>query len=370
MAGVAITGATGFVGTHLRLALRRDGAPAPAAVPRAAFEDPELLVREVGACDSLVHLAARNRGDDEAVHVGNAGLVRRLVRALELTGRAPHVVFASSTQARRDTPYGRSKREGAACLAAWAAQAGADLTVLEIPNVYGPGCRPHHNSVVATFCHQLARGIEPEVQVDRELELLSVDDLAAALSGLARGAITPGTLPTWPVDRATVSEVLALLRRFRAARDGALVPALGSRLERNLHRTFLSHVAPPALAAAPPLRADARGALFEVLRHDTGGQVFCSTTKPGVTRGDHYHLRKGEKFCVVSGRAVIRLRPVGGDQITEHAVSGARPQLVDIPVLHVHHIENVGPDDLLTLFWADEVFDPADPDTFAEAVRC
>lgn len=370
MAGVAISGATGFVGTHLRLALRRDGAPPPLAVARAALDDTALLAHALTACNTFVHLAARNRGDDETVHATNLGLVDRLVTALDRSGRSPHVVFASSTQGHLNSAYGRSKREGAVCLTAWATRAGAPLTVLDIPNVYGPGCRPFHNSFVATFCHQLARGIEPEVLVDRELDLLSVDDLAVTLSALVRGALSPGTSPVWPVDRATVSGVLALLRGFRDARDEARVPALRSRMERNLHRTFLSHLELADLGAEPPLRADARGALFEVVRHETGGQIFCSTTKPGVTRGDHFHLRKGEKFCVVAGRAVIRLRPVGGDQITEHLVSGERPQVIDIPVLHVHHIENVGSEDLLTLFWADEIFDQGDPDTFPEAVRC
>lgn len=370
MAGVAISGATGFVGTHLRLALRRDGAPAPVPVPRAAFADEGALALAVAPCDTVVHLAARNRGDADEVYATNVELVDRLVTALDQGGRAPHVVFASSTQARAENAYGRSKRDGADRLARWATRAGAPLTVLEIPNVYGPGCRPFRNSFVATFCHLLARGAEPEVEVDRELDLLAVEDLATLVSALARGAVAPGTTPAWPVDTAKVSGVLAVLSGFRDARDEARVPALRSRLERNLHRTFLSHVDPADLGARPPLRADDRGALFEVVRSEASGQIFCSTTRPGVTRGEHYHLRKGEKFCVIAGRAVIRLRPVGGDEVTEHLVSGDRPEVVDIPVLHVHHIENVGADDLLTLFWADEIFDPQDPDTYPEAVRC
>lgn len=367
---VAVSGATGFVGGHLLDALRRADVPDVTPVDPGTFADPDTLTKAAAGHDAFVHLAARNRGAASEVHDVNVRLAGELVAALDRSGHRPHVLFASSTQATLDTPYGRAKREGEQALADWSDRAGAPLTVLRIPNVYGPGARPFHNSVVATFCHQLARGQRPRLHDDRELRLVYVGDLVVGITELL--ADPPDgrrrvDLP--PTDSLRVSEVLAILRgHAEAFADGGRVPACPSTLERRLRATFLSAVPYPDLATRPPVRTDERGSLFEAVRHDAGGQVFLSTTRPGVVRGNHYHVRKTEKFCVLQGEALIRLRRVGSAQTTEYGLSGEQPSIVDIPVLHTHNIENVGGGELRTLFWADEVFDPGDADTYPEPV--
>ncbi|MDP8978706.1 MAG: NAD-dependent epimerase/dehydratase family protein [Actinomycetota bacterium] len=369
-AGIAVSGATGFIGSHLVLALARMGAPDVTPVDRGAFADVETLTKVAATHDAFVHLSARNRGAAAEVHDVNVSLARDLVAALHRSGHRPHVLFASSTQATGDTPYGRAKRAGEQDLADWSARSGAPLTVLRIPNVYGPGARPFHNSVVATFCHQLARGRRPRLHEDRELGLVYVGDLVARIAELLADPPTGvRRIDLPPTDTLRVSKILAILRgHAEAFADGARVPAAASTLERRLRATFLAAVPYPDLATRPAVRADERGSLFEAVRHDAGGQVFLSTTRPGVVRGNHYHVRKTEKFCVLQGEALVRLRRVGSAETTEYGLSGERPTVVDIPVLHTHNIENVGGGELRTLFWADEVFDPGDADTYPEAV--
>lgn len=368
--GVAVSGASGFVGFHLLDALRRAGVPDVTPVDSGAFADADTLAKAVATHGAFVHLAARNRGPAAGVRAVNVSLARGLVAALHRSGHRPHVLFASSTQATLDTAYGRAKREGEQALADWSARAGAPLTVLRIPNVYGPGARPFHNSVVATFCHQLARGRRPRLHEDRELGLVHVGDLVERITELLADPPDGRRLVDLPpTDRLRVSEILAILRRHAEAfADGGRVPAAASTLERRLRATFLSAVPYPDLAARPPVRTDERGSLFEAVRHDAGGQVFLSTTRPGIVRGNHYHVRKTEKFCVLQGEAVVRLRRVGSAQTSEYELSGDRPTVVDIPVLHAHNIQNVGGGELRTLFWADEVFDPGDADTYPEPV--
>jgi UDP-2-acetamido-2,6-beta-L-arabino-hexul-4-ose reductase len=221
---------------------------------------------------------------------------------------------------------------------------------------------------VATFCHQLARQQKPRLLVDKELELVYVGDLVDRIVELVEdpqpGVSEPSLRPTY---RRSVGRVLAQLRRFEETLSRGETPVLSSRFDRLLFSTLLWYHGPEDLEATPRLHTDSRGTLFEVLR-SSQGQVFFSTTGPGVIRGNHYHARKVEKFCVVAGDAVIRLRPVGCSEVREVLVSGERPTVVDVPVYHVHHLENVGDRSLMTLFWASEPFDPRDPDTYHEVV--
>jgi len=301
----------------------------------------------------------------------NAALVDKLVVAAERCARPPHIVFASSTQRDRDTAYCRAKRQCEQRLAAWVdGGRRRAATVLVIPNVYGPGCRPFYNSVVATFCHQLAHGEEPKITQDAAIDFVWVNDLVdqiadavtAPATGFGMGTIQKsGTL--------RVSELLDKLRRFRKSRfDDGVMPDLTDRFDASLYATLESYFDLDRHAWQPQVHADDRGRLFEILKLAGGGQVFFSTTKPGVTRGNHYHTRKIEWFCVVEGEAAIRLRRVGTGEVREFRVSGREPQFVSIPVWHVHQIENTGEADLLTMFWTNEIFNADDPDTYYEKV--
>lgn len=368
---VAVTGATGFIGSHVMTRLGLDERIAPVPVGHQEFKDPVALAGVLADVDVVVHLAALNRAPADELYETNVGLVETLIAALDERDDTPHVIFASSIQRDNTRAYGRSKRDGERLLQAWATARSAPLTILEIPNVFGPGCRPFYNSVVATFAQQLARGAEPVVEQDRELPLVYVGDLADLMVDIARRSVEDGiNRPAiGPVFRRTVSELRDDLARYASAYAGdRTLPATRSRLDELLHRTYLSHLPDSALRYAPTAHHDDRGFLVECVRQEAGGQVFFSMTRPGVVRGEHFHLHKIEKFCVVRGEAVIRLRRTGDDEVRELRVSGDRPEVVDIPVLDVHNIENVGDDELYTIFWASEVFDPHAPDTHREVV--
>lgn len=368
---VGVTGAEGFIGQHLKRCLSAEPGARVEVCPRSAWNDPKALDRFAAGCDAVVHLAGVNRGDDEEIRTVNAELLEKLLTAAARCARPPHIVFASSTQRDRTTAYGAAKRDADQRLAAWVAEGRRrSATSLVIPNVYGPGCRPFYNSVVATFCHQLARGEEPTVVEDSAVDFVWVNDLVdqivGALSTKTSGYNLVGIGRTGTLR---ISELLAKLKQFRQARlEAGVLPDLSSRIDASLYATFESHFDLADHATQAEVHADDRGRLFEVLKLAQGGQVFFSTTRPGVTRGNHYHTRKIERFCVVSGEAAIRLRRVGTNEVREYRVSGERPEFISIPVWHVHQIENTGRDELLTMFWSNEIFDAEDPDTYHEKV--
>jgi UDP-2-acetamido-2,6-beta-L-arabino-hexul-4-ose reductase len=365
---VGVTGPSGFIGSHFlrRLTAEKDIRVLPC--PRADFEKPFALASFVRSCDAIVHLAGASRGDEREIYEVNTRVADRLVEALTGVPHPPHIVFASSTQRDRSNGYGRSKKYGEEQLRKWAARHGGRLTVLVIPNVYGAGCRPYHNSVVATFCHQLTHDQQPIVIDEQQLELLWVNDLVEAiLEAVRRPPAGVEVARIAGSARISVSQLLSKLKGFRECYfDERIVPNLTDPFDASLYTTFLSHVELNDHCHQPQMHSDARGQLFEVLRLAGGGQFFFATTKPGVIRGNHFHSRKVERLCVVRGEAAIRLRRVGDGRVREFRVSGESPQFISIPPLYTHQIENVGQDDLLTLFWCNEIFQASDPDTFHE----
>lgn len=367
---IGITGAGGFIGSHLTAKVKHDAACSVTSAGHKTFGDVHALCEFACHSDAIVHLAGLNRGAEHEIEAVNVALANQLVAALDKTDRCSHVLFASSTQESADNAYGRSKHAAGETLAAWAKRSGNTVTTLVIPNVYGAGCRPFYNSVVATFCHQLARGERPEIHVDKEIEFIHVDELVDEIVRHLKQP--PSKSQRVRVDgtaRMTVTELLAILTSFRDAyfRDD-VVPELKTSTLRNLYATFLSHIPPDNLQHRPPLHTDERGSLVEVIKLAQGGQVFFSTTKPGVIRGNHYHTRKIEWFCVLRGDATIRLRRVGESEVREFRVSGAEPQFISIPTFYTHSIENIGDTELLTVFWCNEIFDEQDPDTYFEKV--
>jgi UDP-2-acetamido-2,6-beta-L-arabino-hexul-4-ose reductase len=340
------------------------------ACPRSEFHDAFSLAAFSRECDTIIHLAGANRGDEREVFDVNCQLTDRLVESLSNTKKPPHVIFASSTQRDRSSSYGRSKKYGEEQLRKWAARTGGRVTVLVIPDVYGAGCRPFYNSVVATFCHQLTHGQQPVVIDDQQMELLWVNDLAEAmLESVRRPPDNVEVARIAGSARVSVSQLLSKLQAFRQSYfEDHIVPNLTDPFDGSLYTTFLSYVELKDHCHKPRLHSDARGQLFEILRLAGGGQIFFATTKPGVIRGNHFHSRKIEWFCVVRGEAIIRLRRVGDGSVREFQVSGDSPQFISIPPLYTHQIENVGSEDLLTMFWCNEIYQASDPDTFFEQV--
>jgi UDP-2-acetamido-2,6-beta-L-arabino-hexul-4-ose reductase len=373
---VAITGGAGFLGWHLRCAIRMRGWPEPVVVDHACFDDPARLRDALAGVEVVVHLAGVNRGPEAEVEAGNPRLARLLVEALQATaaGRTRlHLLFSNSTHGRDPsvpaaslTPYGRSKREAHAILGEWAAAAGARYTDIRFPHLFGEQGRPFYNSAVATFCHQLATGDTPTIIVDSEVELLH----AQSACDLMLEAIDAGTVgPLSPEGcRMPVSEALARLQAMHATYADGTLPRFETAFDLDLFNTLRSYRFPLHYPGRIELRSDARGHLFEAVKTGHGGQCFASTTHPGVVRGNHFHRRKVERFLVAGGEATIRVRRMFTADAHAFEVRGDAPVYIDMPTLHTHDIRNTGQGELFTLFWSHEIFDPAAPDTYHEAV--
>jgi UDP-2-acetamido-2,6-beta-L-arabino-hexul-4-ose reductase len=367
---VGILGQTGFVGYHLKsyLQLKTDEIQ---LIPfdRSYFSDTKKLQNFVLECDVVVHLAGMNRGSDDQVYECNLGLASQIVKALEKCHAKPYVLFASSTQEEKETSYGRSKKGATNLFIDWAIKNGAKFTSLIIPNVFGPFCKPYYNSVVATFCYQLTHNLEPKIETDDVLRLISVNDLVEYFHSLIREPANGFRVYPQNYTEIGVSEILLKLKEFKKIYfDEHVVPALNSVFDVHLFNTFRSYISPDHFPVKSVPKSDERGNLVEAVKEKTGGQMFYSYTKPRKIRGNHYHRRKIERFFVVEGTASIKSRRIGSDQIIEYRLDGDEPSYVDIPVFYTHNITNIGETDLLTLFWTNELFDEADPDTYYEVV--
>lgn len=369
---IGITGQQGFVGSYMynKISLLKDEFQ---LVPfeRNSFEDADALQNWVKQCDVIVHLAAMNRHPDAKVlHDTNIELAAKLADALEKTGHKPHVLFSSSTQEERDNDYGRSKTRGRELLAEWAEKNGACFTGLVIPNVYGPFGKPYYNSVVATFCHQLCNGEQPKIDVDGFLKLIYVDELSEVMIAAIRNSTNEASYHVAPTVEKYVTEILAKLNEFKTLYfEQGIFPAITNTFERNLYNTFRSYIDHknhfPVMLKQ---HADNRGVFVELVKLQQGGQVSYSTTHPGITRGNHFHTRKIERFLVIKGKALIQLRKYNTDEVMDFYLDGNEPSYVDMPVWYTHNIKNIGEEELYTVFWINEFYDANDPDTYLETV--
>ena len=365
---VLVTGSGGFIGKNLLAALQQhDGMEVTTYEVTDDREDLDPLLREA---DYIVHLAGVNRPErPEEYEEVNAGLTRYIIARLDRLGRRPRVIFASSSQAALDNPYGRSKRNAEEALAGYAKRSGAGVVIFRLPNVFGKWCRPDYNSVVATFCHRIARGLEISISDPKnELELVYIDDVVGAFLKALEDDLPGGTdraRTVAPTYRITLGELAERLTLFREMRRTQRLPDFSDGLTRCLYATYLSHLETGDFAYRLERKTDDRGSLAELLKSPSGGQFFVSRTKPGVTRGHHYHHTKTEKFCVLEGQAVIRFRHILCREVLTYPVKGEEFTVVDIPPGYTHSIENVGPGELIVLFWASELFDPGSPDTFS-----
>lgn len=360
-----VTGAGGFIGRHVVEALRRR--PGVSRVVGIRRETPGVsLDTALRSADVVFHLAGVNRPQDPAeFERGNRDFTTELCRRIEAGGMRPLLILASSSQADLDNPYGRSKRAAETEVEQWAGRGGGSAVIFRIRNVFGKWCRPNYNSVTATFCHNVARGLPLVVSdANRALELVYIDDVVSALLATLDGKRVPiQRREIVPVYATTLGRLADLIRSFRESRSSLVLPSFEDDFTRRLYATYLSYLDGVDFSYALHQRTDERGTLAEVLKSAPFGQIFVSRTKPGITRGNHYHHTKTEKFLVVEGDAIVRFCHIGGGDVIEHRVNGQEFRVVDIPPGFTHSIQNIGERELVTLFWASEIFDPQRPDT-------
>jgi UDP-2-acetamido-2,6-beta-L-arabino-hexul-4-ose reductase len=370
---ILVTGANGFIGKNLVVRLNEIAGITVSTFVRGC--DTTQLPQLMAQTDAVVHLAGENRpADESAFSQVNAGLTSALCDAIqqtcEATGRCVPLVLASSTQVERDTPYGRSKLAAEQAVHSLARATGNPCIVFRLPGVFGKWCRPNYNSVVATFCYNVARDLPIQISdPDASVRLVYVDDVVSALlaalqapvPGYTQGAVAPEYI-------ITLGELAAQIRAFTDCRTTLMSERVGTGLVRALYATYVSYLPKEKFLYEVPQHVDPRGVFVEMLKTPDNGQFSYFTARPGITRGGHYHHTKTEKFLVIKGEALFRFRHLLTDELVEFRVSGTTPQVVDTVPGWSHDITNVGDDDMVVMLWANENFDRQRPDTVASKV--
>lgn len=374
MIKIGITGQSGFIGTHLtnQILIRKNDFN---LVPfnDDYFSDISELANFVKQCDCIVHLAALNRHNDpDKIYSENISLVEKLINALQKTQSKAHIIFSSSTQEERSNTYGKSKKIGREKLAEWAKKNRSGFTGLIIPNVFGPFGRPFYNSVISTFSYQLTNNQQPKIEIDAELKLIYIDELIKIILEKINnnfGEIEEAVYVQNSYSL-SVSGILERLELFKGLYlEHGIIPNLESTFDINLFNTFRSYIYfEKQFPFYYKVNTDERGIFVELMKLGSGGQVSYSVTKPGITRGNHFHTRKIERFAVVKGKALIQLRRIGTNNVLNFELDGKSPSFVDMPVWYTHNITNIGSEELLTVFWINEFYDQSDPDTYFESV--
>lgn len=371
---ILITGSAGFLGQNLISVLRRNQ-----GIEILEFDkedDISVLYTALDICDAVVHLAGENRPDDiddfMKVNAGLTGLVTScLEKRGDSRGESVQIIYSSSIQAERDNPYGRSKKAGEQELLSYAEKTGNRVGIFRFPNLFGKWSRPNYNSVVSTFCHNIAHGQEIVIS-DRNnlLKLAYIDDVTAAIiQELTETEVgKPLFCGGFASYEITLGNLADTLSSFKKMRKNSILPDFANPLTKRLYTTYLSYLAKDDFAYPVEMKRDTRGFLFELLKSKHSGQIFISKTHPGITRGNHFHDSKVEKFCVISGNGTIKFRHILDDKILSYDVNGDNIQVVDIPPGYTHSIKNTGDSEMIVLFWANEIFNPDQPDTYYEEV--
>ena len=361
---IAISGGGGFLGLHLRAAAKEYSTDVVSIPLGKAFNKTQAKAALNGS-SKLIHLAGVNRGTDADVTEGNALFVEQLNSVLETTDEPPsEIVYANSIQAGNGSVYGSAKEKAGENLGGISERLGAEYVNICLPNLFGEYGKPFYNSVVATFSYLISTGQYPEIQQDKELQLLHAQNAADILLGEV-STEKLADLSHWE----TVGGVKDLLDEFAEYYSKGEFPDLSTEFRRDLFNTYRSYTFPDHTPIEITRHADQRGSFFEIVRSRGGsGQTSFSTTAPGVTRGDHYHRRKVERFTVLAGEAEIKLRRIFDDTVFTYRVSGDEPKSVDMPTLYTHNIRNIGNEKLYTAFWTNDIFDPSSPDTITEIV--
>ncbi|MBB4051300.1 UDP-2-acetamido-2,6-beta-L-arabino-hexul-4-ose reductase [Devosia subaequoris] len=369
---VLVTGARGFVGSNLMLHLQRR--PDLSVIGVGRDDDLDAAITRLSSDDIVFHLAGVNRpiSPDEFA-TGNAGLTELLCDKLAARGIAPTLVLSSSIQAALDNPYGISKRQGEDCVREYGRQNPGKAVIYRLPNVFGKWARPNYNSVVATFCNNIANHLPIQVNdPGAPLTLLYVDDLISTWLDLLDGSPDHadqngfGALST--VYHTTVGELASTIESFRTSRQSLITEPVGRGLARALHATYLSYLRPEQFSYGLTTHADARGEFVEMIKTNDSGQVSFFTCRPGITRGGHFHHSKTEKFLVVCGRGLFKFRHMVSGETAQLETSDQNYQIVETVPGWTHDITNIGDDDMIVMLWANEIFDPQRPDTYQEPV--
>lgn len=373
MINIGITGQEGFIGSHLFNTLMLS--PEKYKIinfSKTYFEDTSKLDSFVSNCNVIVHLAAMNRHiDPQIIYDTNINLVKMLIGSLNRSKNKVHLIMSSSTQEEGNNLYGKSKKEGRELFEKWAIGGNGQFSGLIIPNVFGPFGKPLYNSVVATFCHKLANNEPPVIDNDGQLELIYVGELVNEITKVINN--TPIKSETIKLDstyNSKVSDLLMILENYKKDyQENGIIPPLKSLFEVNLFNTFRCYMdIPNHFPVKFKQNVDGRGSFVEVIRLNIGGQVSFSTTISGITRGNHFHTRKIERFAVIKGEALIQLRKIGSSEIINFELNGNEPAYVDMPVWYTHNIKNIGSEELYTIFWINEFYNAEDPDTYFKDV--
>ena len=366
MATLLITGSEGFIGKNLIVALKRLNKHTihvfDTNVPLS--ELPSLL----SDADFVFHLAGVNRPIEESeFKKGNTDLTQFIVDTLLTQKRNTTIVLTSSTQASSANPYGVSKKQAEDIVFSYAKKTKTSCYVYRFTNVFGKWCKPNYNSVVATFCHNIANNLEIKINdPSKVLELAYIDDIVEEFVNLVESKpdTTIGFKSISRTFKTTLDELAKKLYSFKEIRKTQILPDMGDDFTKFLYSTYLSYLDLNDLTYSLQQRSDQRGVLAEMLKSPHFGQIFVSRTKPGATRGNHYHDTKVEKFCIISGLAIVRFKHILGGEIVSYKISGDEIKIIDIPPGYTHSLENPGDTDLIVLFWSNSIFDPNVPDAF------
>jgi len=362
---ILVTGANGFIGSNLVDWLVRKEEYTVISVTRD--DSATELTEKLNRAEMVFHLAGVNRPESEEEFVtGNVNLTEQICTALKANGRAVPMVLSSSVQADADNAYGKSKQQAEEIVSHYATESNARVAIYRLPGVFGKWSRPNYNTVVATFCHNIARDLPVTISGPaHQVNLVYIDDvmqhfmqeIKAVEAGLHKPVVEP-------VYQIALGQLAEQIRAFRQGRETVYAPGFDDPFVHKLYATYLSFLDNKDLSYKLKKHSDPRGSLAEFIKLPEFGQIFISRTVPGITRGNHYHHTKTEKFLVLEGEAIVRFRHMITGEVIEYPVVGHEYEVVDIPPGYTHSIENVGDSELVTLFWASELFDPDNMDTY------
>ena len=363
---ILVTGAMGFIGKNLIAELRNRKYDDIFEYDRDT--DSSLLDEFCKEADFVFHLAGVNRPKEQSEFMeGNFGFTSDLLNSLKKHNNACPVMISSSIQAELNNPYGESKKAGEDLLLDYGVETGAKVLVYRFPNVFGKWCRPNYNSAVATFCHNIAHDLPIQVNdPNLVMNLVYIDDVVNELiEALEGNENRVGEFCEVPVVHTiTLGEIVDLICSFKKSREDRSVPNMSDAFAKKLYSTYLSYLPEDQFSYDLKMNVDQRGSFTEFIKTPERGQVSVNISKPGITKGNHWHHTKNEKFLVVSGKGVIRFRKIDSDEVLEYFVRGDKMEVVDIPTGYTHNIENLGDTDMVTIMWANESFDPEQPDTY------
>ena len=364
---ILVTGAKGFVGKNLVAELKNRGYEEIYEYDLST--PPELLDEYTKQCEFVFHLAGVNRPEKEEDFMkGNFGFTSTLLEKLKAYNNKCPILITSSIQAALDNPYGRSKKAGEDLMFSYEKETGAKVLVYRFTNLFGKWCRPNYNSVVATFCYNIANDLPIQINDETvELNLAYIDDVIEELINALNGNGSKGEDEFYyiPVThKVTLGKIASLIKSFKESRTNLMLPNMKDEFSKKLYSTYLSYLPEKEFGYELKMNVDNRGSFTELFKTEERGQVSVNISKPGITKGNHWHNTKNEKFIVVSGKGVIRFRKPDLSEVIEYFVSGDKLEVIDIPVGYTHNIENLGDTDMVTIMWANELFNPNKPDTY------